>query len=136
MATGETQQERRTAVADFAGKLFGVPVPSANVVEERLERVIPARQPLTPEALRAGVLELPAKEWAAFEEHPLAAWIEDTFGLEEEDGQLRRRVPISMDAGAELLSEQTGLDVELSFTLSTHLIRSPNLPSIEALKNE
>ncbi len=41
MVSAESEGERREAVADFAGKFFGVSVEAANVVEETLRRVIP-----------------------------------------------------------------------------------------------
>lgn len=46
-------------------------------------------------------------------DNPLAAWIELTFGLEQEpDGHLRRRIPISLEMGAKKLADITSLDVE------------------------
>lgn len=110
MATGATRQERLRAVADFAAKLFGVQVSPGNVVEETLRRVIPRNGPVSPEHLRASLSSLPAEEWGPFASHPLTTWIEDTFGLKEEEGDLRRQQPISLREGAKRLSEQTGTE--------------------------
>jgi len=46
-------------------------------------------------------------------QHPLAFWLEDTFGLAHEAGRFIRRTPISFSRGVQLLQEQTNLDSEL-----------------------
>ncbi|MCS7089195.1 MAG: DEAD/DEAH box helicase [Limisphaera sp.] len=115
MATGSTRTERIEAVADFATKLFGVKVEPAHVIEETLRRTIPQPRPIDPDRLRAALeAPLPNPTWADFAQHPLAAWIEDTFGLIEEEGRLRRRVPITLAEGARLLAEQTQCDPGLA----------------------
>jgi superfamily II DNA/RNA helicase len=112
MASGASRAERREAVAAFASKLFGVPVEPQNVVEETLRRAIPRSVPPTTDDLCRALNEpLPEANWETFSQNPLAAWIEDTFGLtQEEDGTLRRRVPITLREGAGQLAEQTGME--------------------------
>jgi len=111
MATGESRQQRRAAVAGFASQLFGTAVDAEDVVEESLRRVIPEPASMADDALRQAVLgPLPADSWDDFSRSPLSAWIEGTFGItEEEDGHLVRRTPIALSDGAEALVGITGL---------------------------
>ncbi len=106
-------EERRQAVASFAGQIFGSTFEAGQVIEETLESITPRGGEIDPRELREAIKwplpETPGELLA----NPLVRWTEDNFGLEEEDGgRLRRRSPISLDEGAETLSEQTGLDVE------------------------
>ena len=114
MATGNTRLERRKAVAAFASKLFGVALEPENVVEESLRKVIPASPP-TAESLQRVLNEpMPQATWEDLIRNPLSPWIEDTFGLmEEEPGHLRRRTPITLEAGARQLAELTGVAHEV-----------------------
>lgn len=110
MAAGGSRAERREAVAGFAGKLFDVRVQPEQVIKETLRRIIPCPTPPTVGDLRRALHgPLPEADWEAFSQNPLSAWIEDTFGLtQEEDGHLRRRIPIPLRDGARQLAEQTG----------------------------
>src|ERR1019366_9997719 len=104
---------RRQAAADVATKLFGVAVPPENVVDETLRRAIQVPAPSTAEDLRAAVkAPLPAASPAAFSQDPLAAWVEETFGVELEDGRLIRRRPITFADGVGELSASSGLGKE------------------------
>ena len=112
MATGESREDRRCLIADVASKIFGVQVKPENVIEETLRRVIPIPRSVSLEALRTELLgnQVPSS-WDEISDSPLAAWIEDTFGIEEEpDGHLRRRIPITLQEGAKKLAELTGVD--------------------------
>lgn len=114
LATGETREERRKLIAESASKIFGVPIKPENVVEEFIRRAIPYPRPIDPQALKDTVLSsyLPSS-WEEIAQDPLAAWIEDTFGIEEEaDGYLRRKRPITLREGARKLSQITGVDEE------------------------
>ncbi|MBM4458940.1 MAG: DEAD/DEAH box helicase, partial [Chloroflexi bacterium] len=119
MVSGDSQGERREAVAQFATKFFGVQIKPENVVEETLRRVIPSGAPADAAAshdavaLRQALLDpLPAADdWPAFAANPLSGWIEDTFGLyQDEGGVLRRRVPTTLAAGARQLADITQFD--------------------------
>ncbi len=114
MATGGDQAERRQTVARVASKLFGVTIDPDNVIDETLQRTIPGPDP-TADQLRQALAEgLSAERTkASFCDHPLAAWIEMNFGLEEKDGHLTRRTPISLAQGACRLASETGLDPEV-----------------------
>ena len=114
MASGDSRLERREAVAGFASKFFGVPVEAENVVEETLRRAIPRPAAPTPDKLRQALRDpLPEARWEALRSSPLSTWIEDTFGVEEEeDGHLRRRRPITLQDGACQLAAQASVDEE------------------------
>jgi superfamily II DNA/RNA helicase len=115
MVAGKAMEarQRREAVAEFAGKVFGVPVHPDNVVEESLRRITPSA-PVTETQLREALLQPMSETAAAFLASPLTAWIEDTFGIQaESDGTLRRQTPRSLAAGAASLAEITGVDADL-----------------------
>ena len=114
LATQGNREERRERIAQAASTLFGVTVPPANVIDESLQRVatVPARR--TTEELRAAVqMAPPEPRLEAVAAHPLAAWLEETFGLDEEDGRLVRRAPLTFVEGLRQLEEATGLDEDL-----------------------
>ena len=149
MAAGGSRQEQRHAVADVASKIFGVSVPRDNVIDETLKRVtVPydthagerpnpvlrdsvkmfseGHAPLSQSIGRgAGGEGLPYDD---FIHHPLAVWIEETFGIQEIDGHLRRRLPVTLAQGAKRLAEETETDpetcrraLEAMFRLGSHV---------------
>jgi superfamily II DNA/RNA helicase len=130
LATGESREERRYLIADAASKIFGVRIEPENVVEETLRRVISYPRPISPDALKAELLsgQVP-RSWDEISNSPLAAWIEDTFGIEEEsDGHLRRRKPITLQEGARKLSDLTGVDeVTCLKRLKEYLLAASNI---------
>lgn len=115
MSSEGSRQQRRQVVADVASKLFGVEIKSSNVIDETLERSIQSAAPTT-EKLRESIIEglRPKSEQTleAFQQHPLSHWVEMNFGLEEKEGHLVRRTPITLETGAEQLANQTQLDEE------------------------
>lgn len=107
--------ERRAAVADFAGRLFGHPFQAEDVIEETL---VPFTEggPPSPEELRQAMAGgRPADEdWQRdaerFRGHPLVRWVEYALGIEEDaEGRLRRRVPRTLTEAANELAEVTGI---------------------------
>ncbi len=89
-------------------------MPAANVIDETLRRVTTAPVPDTPTALRDAVeAPPPAPTLSAVAAPPLAAWVEDTFGLRTEDEGLVRREPVTFVDGLKRLVEQTSLDPAL-----------------------
>jgi ATP-dependent helicase YprA (DUF1998 family) len=110
LATEGDRAARRERIAEVGATLFGVTVPAANVVDETLRRVATVPAPATPGALRAAMeAPPPAATAEAVAAHPLAAWLEETFGLEGEDGRLVRRGPVTFDDGLRRLVAETGL---------------------------
>lgn len=116
MATEGTEQEKNAKVAEVASRLFGVQLTAANVITETLQRVTPEDhlvehiRPQLRDAIRAG---LPSD--ATFQElarHPLAIWVELTLGLARNEGKWRRAQPMTLEAAAARLAEDSGVDVE------------------------
>lgn len=112
LATEGSRAERHAAIAAVGSTLFGVDVPAENVVPETLSRVASSPVPRTSEELRAAVLA-PVPSRAEVRDHPLAGWIEETFGLREVEGYLVRQEPIKLTDGVRELAEATGLDAAL-----------------------
>jgi len=111
---GDRAEQRRT-VARVAETIFGVPVSPENVIDEALERSTADLGPLPAQTLREAVLAgLPdSLAYAEFIRHPLAVWLEETFGVQPDaTGHLRRRKPLPLWEGAEVLAEETGLPVK------------------------
>ena len=100
MASGGTTSEQRKEVARVAQSLFGVEFTPDQVIGETLERAtrpIDLADPRAIQTIKAaiGASENPPSDYEAFRQHPLASWIESTFGVTEEPGskQLVRQVP-------------------------------------------
>ncbi|MEH2321724.1 DEAD/DEAH box helicase [Nostoc sp.] len=112
MSSEGSRQQRRQVVADVASKLFGVEIQPSNVIDETLERSIQSAAPTT-EKLRESIIQgLPPKSeqtLKAFQQHPLSQWVEMNFGLEEKEGHLVRRTPITLQKGAEKLVRSCAL---------------------------
>ncbi|WP_287153321.1 DEAD/DEAH box helicase [Candidatus Solincola tengchongensis] len=108
-----TPQDRRRVVAEFAERVFGSPFRPEQVIEESLESVTSGPEAPDPRELREAVTSLLPDEPDTFLKNPLVAWVEFNFGLaEEEPGRYRRRPPISLEEGAAMLAEETGLNEE------------------------
>lgn len=106
-----TRADRKQAAADLATKFFGVPVLAHNVVDETLRRTTEVKSPETAEELREAIeMPLLLKEQLAFRQHPLAAWVEAKFGVQEEEGRLVRQRPVPISEGVRELVEKTNLD--------------------------
>lgn len=114
LATDGKRDERRARIAEVASTIFGLRVPPDNVVDETLKQIATKPAPATPDALRAAVQEPPPHQTeVAVASHSLAAWVEETFGLAEEDGRLVRQAPKPFDDGLRALAEGSGLPEDL-----------------------
>ena len=87
-------------MAKVSRSLFGVDFAPEQVVGETLERATPeidSADPSVRDAIRAAVAsdDGPPSDYEAFRSHPLASWIESTFGVrrEADTGKLLRQVP-------------------------------------------
>lgn len=115
MASGGDQDTRRAAVASVASRMFGVDLPPQQVVEETLVRSVSSFNRPSPDQLAAAVAApLPAGlDWSTFKDHPLAAWIESKFSLDESQGRAARALPRTLLDGARDLADSTGVDEQL-----------------------
>jgi ATP-dependent helicase YprA (DUF1998 family) len=114
-ARSVTGVERRTAVGDFAGKLFGTYIPESNVIEETLVPVSTYGNPVSADDLHKSI-EAPLPQNAAeLLGAPLTAWVEATVGIEKDaEGVLRRKVPQSLSHLASVLSETAQVPVDVA----------------------
>ncbi|MGC9029812.1 MAG: DEAD/DEAH box helicase [Desulfomonilaceae bacterium] len=112
MVAGGTREEQRAKVAETASKLFGVEITRDQVVDERLKRSLQPSGPMDRAALRAAVMAPTPTSYEEFVQSPLAAWMEETFGVTVEGDALRRQTPINLETGARRLSEETGASEE------------------------
>lgn len=120
MSSGGTVIEQRAEVARVATQIFGTDVAAHNVITETLVRAgrgdeVTAEQ-LRPLVEARGPVEAPKLALTASElaTDPLAAWIEQQFGLdtEPESKILVRKRPTTVAAAAKVLAEMTGADVK------------------------
>ena len=120
MASGGTSEDQKREVAKVAKMLFGVPFDASQVIGETLERATPEVDFAAPtvvqslrEAIRAETP--PPEDYERFRLHPLASWIETTFGVRAEEGagRLIRQAPRRLqgaDSAAEELARLTTTD--------------------------
>lgn len=107
--------ERSTAVAEFAGKLFGTSISESNVIEETLVPVSKFAKPLTQTDLRQSIAEPLPETPSDLLGSPLASWIETTVGIERDtEGVFRRKVPQSLNDLATALSKETNAPFEIA----------------------
>ena len=107
------RDERRKEIAEAGSRLFGVTVEPECVVDETLRRITQVAPPATLEEFKAAVeAPRPGASAEAIRAHPLAAWVETTFGVRQEDGRLIRKSPITYRQGLDELVEATGLSAE------------------------
>ncbi|MCY4541262.1 MAG: DEAD/DEAH box helicase, partial [Rhodobacteraceae bacterium] len=111
VSKGETR-DQNAAVANFASRLFGVTVKKSNVVTETLEPVTKASVSVNGQnlsrSINAGVPSNPTHE--SLSQHPVAAWVEQNLGLEDQGGKLTRvSRPLTIVEASERLSTDSGL---------------------------
>lgn len=126
VASGGKRDDRRRAAADVATKLFGTQIPSENVVDETLRRAIQVPAPQNAAELKRAVEMPTAQDLPSFVRSPLAAWTENVFGLDDEDGRLVRRKPITFREGSQQLSKQSCLDESTCAAKLTELLATGN----------
>ncbi|MBV6646979.1 MAG: DEAD/DEAH box helicase [Cyclobacteriaceae bacterium] len=106
-----SREEQKTEVAEVASNLFGSKFNQDQIISETLTRVTKWEKGLLKklslkEAL-TNEIDVSANE-IALHNHPLAIWLENRIGLEEEDGWLKRRNPISLPEIITTLSSESG----------------------------
>lgn len=132
MASGGTSEDQKRSVANVAKTLFGIPFELDQVIGETLERATVEHdfnQPQVIDDLRKAIEteEPPPDNYEAFREHPIASWIESTFGIKTEqgDGRLVRQNPrrLQGDGGAaKELAEITSTDPSQCYTVLRHFL--------------
>ena len=108
-----TRAEQRTEVAALATRLFGTHIPAENIVGESLRRATTGD--IDPGHLRTRVATAPPTAHGDLRSDPLAVWIEEIFGLREDDeGTLSRQSPTRLLDAAAQLAGLTGDPVGLA----------------------
>lgn len=104
-----TPAEQREEVAALATRLFGTPIPAANIVGETLRRATSGHP--DPARLAARVGRAAPTSFDELASDDLAVWIEHEFGLgTDAEGRLSRRKPTRLAEATERLAAQTGVD--------------------------
>jgi ATP-dependent helicase YprA (DUF1998 family) len=113
IATRGARVERRRDIAEAGSRVFGVVVKPEAVIDETLRRVTKIPPPTDITAFKAAVeAPRPGADIASLENNRFAAWVETTFGVEEdpaEKGQWIRHEPMTYVAGLALLANTSGL---------------------------
>lgn len=134
MKSDGTAEERRSAVATVASRLFATPIATSNVIGETLERVTnPAlkretvRAALGP-AIDAGISANLSD--AALREHPLAIWVETVLGMNSTEAMpaWHRARPLTVTAARQMLAEDAGRPVEVCEAALRQLLLVSSLP--------
>ncbi|MBM4300232.1 MAG: DEAD/DEAH box helicase [Deltaproteobacteria bacterium] len=120
MVSGGSSEEQKAEVAKVAQTLFGIPFDTSQVVEETLERATPEMDfgdKLVIQKLfdTVDTGAPPPDSYDVFRTHPLASWIESTFGVraEADTGGLVRQEPRRLQgegSAAEELEQITSTD--------------------------
>lgn len=108
-----TIQQQKEKVAEIGSIIFGTEISSAQIVNESLVKSL-ASIKITHESLTKAVLgEISIEDSAkAFENNPLAIWLESEIALDEREGTLVRRKPLTIPEIEDLLHDATGIDKE------------------------
>ena len=113
MASEESDEDRASAVAKVATRLFGADIGPDAVIDESLQRATDDSINLEQAKARlAEVLNKPLPknlDGNTLKQHPLAVWAELALGLD--DGlKLKRKKPIPFGEAVDLLSSASGVD--------------------------
>ena len=109
ISTDGGRDVRRREIATTGSRLFGVTVDPASVIDETLQRVAQVPAPSGAQLRAAVEVARPGRDLTNLRKHPLAAWIESTFGIRDHDGHLVRQSPISYREGLARLVKETSL---------------------------
>lgn len=115
MATGDTPEKEKIAVAESAGVIFGKYIPTESVIQEYLRFSLNHSQPIDMDRLRATITNDDFSSKTADELRPneLARWIETEIALEKKQDSVRRRKPTALESIAKSLSDSVGINQEL-----------------------
>ncbi|MDI9847635.1 DEAD/DEAH box helicase [Rhodoblastus sp. 17X3] len=134
MASEGSDTRRAQAVADVASRLFGAAIGPDAVIDESLDRATDDRLTLSdirPKLAQALTSDLPDDlSDAVLKRHPLAIWAELAIGLD--DGQtLKRKKPIPFEVAVQLLSDDSGVAVDICRTSFEQFLTRVSLPETE-----
>ncbi len=111
-----SQFDRKAKVADVATKIFGKEFDVSQIIEETLARSLDGEDVHSlGSAIKTSIVRGidPQLDESALRSHPLSNWLENRIALEDNDGLLSRRIPISVDEVVKELSNDSGEDEDL-----------------------
>ncbi|MFE8034676.1 DEAD/DEAH box helicase [Thiohalocapsa marina] len=137
MSSTGSLSDRNETVAAVSSKLFGTRIGADDVIGETLERV--TNPSLSIPAVRsklAAALDARSFNWldfAAFQDDPVAIWVELTLGLElPPEGGYSRARPMTLREAGEKLAQDAECDEELAreglqaFLIAAHEVETPH----------
>jgi Lhr-like helicase len=121
MSSTGTQADRNKTVAEVASKLFGTSITEHDVIGETLDRVtnaaknVDAVKPYLKAALSQS--QFSWTNYEAFQDDPLAIWVELNLGIELPAHEAPRRAkPMTVKDAAQRLAEDASCDFDLART--------------------
>ncbi|MBL8818725.1 MAG: DEAD/DEAH box helicase [Planctomyces sp.] len=144
MASEGNSLDQKKAVAAVASTLFGTSIEPDQVIGETLERSTPEIEftdAAFAESIRSTVdSKSPPEDYEEFRNHPLASWIESTFGVrtEQSTGRLIRQAPQRLrgkESAAQSLAAATGVDAAACVpVIQQFLMKGSNLRRNESAR--
>ena len=116
MASEGSTEHRNAAIANIASRLFGAIVHPENIITETLEPVTDKNAPTDGPSLRRAIeSDIPVhRTHDELSRHPVAAWVEQNLGLENQDGKLVRiSRPLTVVEASSKLAHASGLDFDM-----------------------
>ena len=127
ISTSGGRDQRRAEIAETGSRLFGVKVDPQNVIDESLRQVTSVDPPNDTASARAAVeAPRPGSNIESLRTHPLAAWVETTFGITQENGRLVRREPVTYLESLKKLAELSGLPESVADSALKALLEDGN----------
>ena len=134
MASEGSEISRAQAVADVASRLFGTFIGPESVIDESLQRATDdhlkledVRSKLAP-ILTSSLPDVLTDE--VLTKHPLAVWTELAIGLDDKQ-ELKRKKPIPFQDAADLLSKDSGVEIETCRSALESFLTRISLPEAE-----
>ncbi len=136
MASGETIEDEKKAIAEFAEKIFNQKFEIAQIINEKLEHTTNCKELPSKELLKKTIEnEIQIKTEEDFKSNPLAIWLENKIALRNDRGELERGQPQTRKEIIDLLvedSSETRNNCEIEFE---NLLSACENLSINAKKN-
>lgn len=134
MASEGSDTSRAQAVADVASRLFGTFIGPESVIDESLQRAtddLMKLEDVRPKLAPILTSELPeVLTDEILTRHPLAIWTELAIGLDDKQ-ELKRKKPIPFRDAAELLSKDSGVEIETCQAALESFLTRISLPATE-----
>ena len=136
MSNAGDQAERNRVVAEVASRLFGANITEQDIIGETLERVTNPLKDVS--AVRPDLLTAISRsqdiwpDFAAFQNDPMAIWVELMLGIELPPSEPPRRArPMTLEAASRRLAADAGCEQEAAraalqrFLIAAHEMRTP-----------